>query len=92
MNIQPIRPALPAEHLHHLASLFRVLPIEFGIPATLTDQIARQSELRRLGCSLRELRQEAARLRNLRRNRAASLIEAELQTVINEILAMGPTA
>ena len=92
MNIQPLLNVSLAEHQLHLALLFPAWPVEFGIPVTPTDQTARQRELQRLGCKLRELRHEAARLRNSRRNRAASSIEAELQTVINEILAIGPTA
>lgn len=92
MNAQPRLGASPVQSLLPLGLRFPAWPVEFGIPATPTEPMARQSELRRLGLKLRDLRQEAARLRNLRRNRAASLIEAESQTVINEILAMGPTA
>ena len=43
----------------------------------------------RLGWELSDLRREAARLRNLRRMRQASLIEAESRRVVFEILALG---
>lgn len=56
-----------------------------------TGLTPRGAVLLRLGWELRALRQEAARLRNLRRCKAASAFEADARRVVFEILALGRT-
>ena len=56
-------------------------------PVTPTGLTWKSANLLRLGLELIDLRDEARRLRNLRRNKAASLIEAQSRRVVIEILA-----
>ena len=57
--------------------------------APITAMTPKSAAMLRLGWELSDLRREAARLRNLRRMRQASLIEAESRRVVFEILALG---
>lgn len=62
----------------------------FG-PAPITGLTQRSADLLRLGWELLDLRDEARRMRNLRRSKAASGFEAQSRQVVIEILALGRT-
>ena len=61
-------------------------PLSF---APITALTPRSAALLQLGRELTDLRAKAARMRNLRRMRQASLIEADVRRVVLAILAWG---
>lgn len=94
MSVQYVEQALPRSGIGDPVFI-PALPLERGaicMCAGCTATRQRRDEMLRLGFRRAKLIHLSAKQRNLRMSKKASLTEAELRAVTNDILAMQPKA